>query len=303
MPSFSSGNLLADRRFEYARGYAAECDHGAAVDLFNQTLELVPDWLAALSGLADARAALGEIEAASAILTRIAGLDPAGVFGAPLRLAALGLAPMPSSPPEAYVRDLFDDYADRFESALVDTLDYQTPWQLADAVFALRPGGFPRALDLGCGTGLMGQVIRDRTGYLEGVDLSPGMLEQARVKGLYDHLAIGDVLAHLHAAKGRFDLIVAADVFVYVGDLADVFQAVARRLNPGGIFAFSVEAGEGDALILRDSLRYAHGPGYIDRLAADAHLRTLRRDSAALRLDRGRPVDGFLIVMSAMDDV
>jgi tetratricopeptide (TPR) repeat protein len=135
----SSGDLSADRRYEYARALAEEKDHGAAADLFGQILELVPDWLPALSGLAIALADSGRHAEAVPVLRRLCSLDPADEHGAGLRLATLGDAPVPPAPPGAYVRGLFDAFAARFDEALVGALGYAVPGLLAALVDRLRP--------------------------------------------------------------------------------------------------------------------------------------------------------------------
>ena len=136
----SSGDLLADRRYEYARAYLEAEDAAAAVDLFLQTLERAPGWLPALVGAADALAAGGRPGEAEPLLREAAKRDHDGLFGASLRLAALGFAKVPDAPPAAYVRGLFDDYADRFETALVEDLGYRAPWLIADLIEKNRPG-------------------------------------------------------------------------------------------------------------------------------------------------------------------
>jgi predicted TPR repeat methyltransferase len=293
-----SGDLIADRRFEYARGYAEAGDHAAAADLLEQTLELVPGWPPALVALGEARAALGDGDAAAAAFRAALARDPGDVLGAGLKLAALGAAPVPPAPPDAYVRGLFDDYAGRFEKALVEDLGYRTPWRMGELLQAAAPGRrFAHGLDLGCGTGLMGAVLRPLCDRLDGVDLSPGMLAEAARKGLYDTLAEGDAARHLAAAGEPLDLVAAADVFVYVGDLAPVFAAAARRLAPGGLFVFSVEAAAGDGFLLRDSLRYAHSGGYVRRAAAAAGLGWRMDERTVLRFDRGAPVHGMIAVL------
>lgn len=296
---FSSGDLIADRRYEYARGYLEAGEHAAAADLFAQALELAPDWLPALVGAADARAALGEREAAARLLRRVLHLDPDGLFGAPLKLAVLGRAPTPDHPPQAYVRGLFDHYADRFEKVLVEDLHYRAPWQIADAIAQLRPSArFARAFDLGCGTGLMAEAMAGRIGHFTGCDLSAEMVARAQAERRYQALMVGDIVFCLGRDEAPLDLVTAADVFVYVGALAEVFAAVAGRLAPGGLFAFSLEQGNGEDLTLRDSLRYAHGRGYLRRLAAECGFTVTAVEQVVLRFDRDRPVAGLIVVLT-----
>src|SRR5262249_34211053 len=124
-------------------------------------------------------------------------------------------------------------------------------------------------LDLGCGTGLAGEQFRPAARRLDGVDLSPKMLAQAAAKGGYDRLTAGDLVAHLGGIGDRYHLIIAADVFVYLGDLVPVFAAARRALRAGGWLAFTVEAGDGADYHLQPVRRYAHPRGYLTR-AADA---------------------------------
>ncbi len=297
---FSSGDLLADRRYEYARAYLEAGEHEAAADLFQQALELAPGWLPALIGAADARIALGDIDAAAPLLRQAEKLDQDGLFGASLKLAAVGLAPVPEAPPEAYVRGLFDDYADRFEKALVEDLGYRAPWLIAEAIERGRPGlAFQRGLDLGCGTGLMAEVLGPRVRHFSGCDLSPEMVARAEAEHRYHALAVADAVAYLRASDDSFDLVTAADVLVYVGALGDLFAEISAHLTSGGVFVFSVEEAADDDLVLRDSLRYAHSEAYVRRVSVEAGLEVIELRRATLRHDRGAPIEGLVVLTAA----
>ena len=212
-------------------------------------------------------------------------------------LAALGERSAPAAAPAAYVTALFDQYAGHFDAHLVDTLAYRTPQLIADA---LARSGAEKNLDvadLGCGTGLCGEVLRPMAARMAGVDLSPAMLEQARRRGLYDVLACADIAAWLAQHAHAFDLIVAADVFVYIGDLTDVFALARQALRPGGRFCFSVElAGSGD-FFLQHSRRYAHGAAYVRKLAAANGFTVINAGTAALRRDRDADISGEVLVL------
>jgi predicted TPR repeat methyltransferase len=211
-------------------------------------------------------------------------------------LAALGAASAPAASPGGYVRELFDQYADHFDEHLVGKLGYHTP-ALLDA--AVRRHGVKDAevVDLGCGTGLCAPYLRPYARRLTGVDLSPKMLEKARARGLYDELACMDIVAWLAALRAPVDLIVAADVLVYLGDLDALFSHAARSLKPGGLFCFSVEAGEGEGFTLRSSQRYAHALPYLERLASAQGLALLEAERQSLRRDGGAEVAGFIVTL------
>ena len=211
-------------------------------------------------------------------------------------LAALRGDAVPPAPPAAYVRQLFDGYAGEFDQHLVQALGYRAPQLLVDGLEGRR---FAAALDLGCGTGLCGPLLRPIAERLDGIDLSPNMVRQARERGLYDEVIEGDLAQHLAAGTRRYDLLVAADVFIYVGDLEPVFAGAARVLEAGGSFCFSVEAAdEHEGLVLRPSLRYAHSGGYI-RTLAERHGFDLRATARhPLRIDQGQPLAGLFAWLS-----
>ena len=252
---FSSGDLVADRRATYARLLAEAGDFSDAAELMEQALEQTPGWAAGWFRLAEYAEKSGRKEAAIAALETVLGLDPTDVFGAGLKLALLGAAETITAPSSRYVERLFDDYADRFETALVERLAYSVPEKLTALILAHAGGDahFPVVSDLGCGTGLFGLSIRAHAGRLEGFDLSANMLAKAAEKGVYHHLAQADLSrpageSGLFGAEARAYLASAADVLIYLGDLAEVFASAARLVRPGGLFAFSVEdggAGEG----------------------------------------------------------
>lgn len=204
------------------------------------------------------------------------GLD-AGLFG---HLLAALKGEGASRAPQNYVRETFDAFAAGFEQRVVGQLGYRVPELLAGMVKALLPAA-PQVLDLGCGTGLAGEALRTTGARLTGVDLSPRMLEVAAAKGCYQALHEADVVAWLQqGAPAAFDLVVAADVFIYIGDLEEVFAGVRRVLRTGGLFAFSVEAcRQGDYQLLETG-RYAQSPAYVAALAA-RHGFTLRRGEPA----------------------
>lgn len=297
----SSGDLLADRRAAYAESLAESGDFAAAADLMRQALELAPAWTAGWSRLGDYCERGGDLDGALAAWRRVEALDRAGIFGADLKLAAHGMAPIVTSTPTAYVEALFDDYAGRFETALLQRLHYEAPRELATRIVeTLETRGLvqlARAVDLGCGTGLMGEHLRHVVSFLEGVDLSAGMIEESQRKGIYDRLEQAELTAFLGQHTGQIDLLTAADVFNYCGALPPVLAGAAQALRPGGLLGFTLEAHGGpEPMVLRPSLRFAHETGATRSALAAAGFEILRFDEAVLRFDRGEPVAGYLVV-------
>ncbi len=201
--------------------------------------------------------------------------------------------------PPQLVAERFDDLADRFDDHLVARLDYAGPKQLREILLSWTSPSKPLdTLDLGCGTGLCGVVLRPHAGRLEGVDLSANMLEKARALGIYDRLEVGDLMDTLGRARASWDLIVAFDTLPYLGNLQDLFAAAADALRPGGLFAFSTEALDGDAYLLRGNGRFAHGGGYI-RNAAAQRFEVLVDETALLRREAGHSVlGGYFLLRS-----
>lgn len=210
----------------------------------------------------------------------------------------------PAAPPIDYVRALFDEYAPRFERELTVDLGYRVPAILRRMIDAARPAQqFARALDLGCGTGLSGVAVKDRVREIVGVDVAKAMIAEARAKRIYTALfamEIGAYLASFDAQRKPFDLVVAADVFIYVGALETTFSALALRMAPKGLFACSVEGHDGDGFVLCESGRYAHGMAYIDRLAAAHGFTLVAQESIAIRKAKDGFVDGFAVILERM---
>jgi predicted TPR repeat methyltransferase len=196
--------------------------------------------------------------------------------------------------PAAYVEALFDGFAERFDRQLVDMLGYEAPKLLSDLV-ARQRGRFERILDLGCGTGLTAPHLRRFGGRLTGVDLSSAMLAKAAERGDYDTLVQGEAVEFLANHRASFDLILAADVLIYFGDLAPLFAAAAAALPPNGILAFSTELGESGWRLL-SSARYAHGDDYIQTASAPG-FRIVERQEIPLRREATGVTSGCLYVL------
>jgi predicted TPR repeat methyltransferase len=297
----SSGDLVADRRFEFARDLQLKGDLVAAADLLLQAIELAPRFASAWFALGKIREQLGERGAAIAAFCQARDVDPEDRHGASLHLMRLGAEKL-SSMPQAYVRALFDQYAPKFEIALVDDLGYRGPALLFKAVLAARhavrkPAFFKRAIDLGCGTGLAASAFAREVDHFIGIDLSPRMIEKARATGLYAGLEVADMLEGLRSRPdASTELILAADAMVYVADLASVLSEAKRVLVSGGLVAFTVETHGGDGVILGKGLRYAHSAEYVRASIKDAVLALSQLEQSSARNEDNVPVPGLVVV-------
>jgi predicted TPR repeat methyltransferase len=292
----SSNDLLADRRADYAEMLFGSGDHAAAAELMLGALEIAPKWAMGWFRLGEMQEAAGQMEAAAEAWRMSLKLEPTDRPGAALKLQLIGAAPAADSPPSAFVEMLFDQYADKFDHALVETLHYRVPELLTAAIAATGRNAFAHAIDLGCGTGLMGVKLRPVAKRLDGYDISAEMLRKARDKGVYDSLDKAD-LQELEFAGAAADLVTAADVFMYLGALDRVFSSVMKMLAPDGIFAFSVERLAGEAVFeLQESRRYAHSEAYVHGLIAAAGLKLFSLEHAVIRQDRREPVEGLIVV-------
>lgn len=215
-------------------------------------------------------------------------------------LASLGVLEVPERAPADYVEKLFDYFSDHFEEKLVNELAYKTPYVLNELIRRhLTPGNQKfRILDLGCGTGLCGPLVKDIASTLVGVDLSSKMLEKARAKSVYDDLVVGDITEKLFPQEVLFDLIIAAEVFIYIGDLVPVFEASRSLLGEGGMFVFSTEkSNKASDFELPDSGRYKHSESYLTALAGRFGFRIEESIETEIRKNKGVPVMGDHVLL------
>jgi predicted TPR repeat methyltransferase len=314
------GNALRERK-----------RHQEALRAYDAALMLKPDLAAALLGRGDAlyelkryHEALAAFDHAIALTTSLAnawlgrgdalravgqGADAIAAYRQALALggdaemiryslAALGAEPSPALSPQNYIVGLFDTYAETFEHDLVGKLNYQSPRLLSQLITQTVPTDARLdILDIGCGTGLMGEGLRALKRTLTGVDLSSKMLEQARRHGIYDRLIESDIAAFLDTQTDQFNLTVSTDVFIYIGDLAQIFAGVRRALRSDGLFCFSVEAVDVGDFVLRPTLRYAHSLPYLSRLAEQSSFVVMTVEPHAVRRERETSIAGYNIVM------
>jgi len=317
------GNVLASREcWAEAIGYhrralAVAPAHGvAAINLgsalvalrrFEEAIAAFRQAIAANPAYAEAHARLGNVlmqsgrrlEAERAFLETIR-ISP-GHSEAQYFLAMLGAGECPHTVPPEYVSRLFDGYAENFDAELVGKFQYCIPEALLGAVQAtlVERRGLD-VLDLGCGTGLCGVLFKPLSRTLAGVDLSSKMVAKAHARAIYDVLEIGELTDALRKCGESLDVILAADVFIYVGELDSVFQAAAKALRPDGLFAFSVETTnveEGEGCVLRSTGRYAHGHGYVTQLSQRYGFVQASVQELCIRLDYGQPLIGAIHIL------
>ena len=252
-----------------------------------------------------AHSILGETDAAAAVFGEWLKDEPEDPIAQHLYAACSGIG-VPERASDAYVEKTFDDFAERFDAKLV-FLDYRAPQLVAEA---LRNAGAPAdkrldALDAGCGTGLCGPLIAPYVRRLEGVDLSAGMLERARQRGVYDTLSRAELTAFLEQRTAEFDLVVAADTLVYFGDLARVCAAASNALRPAGLLIFTLELAAAEVAPAEYRInahgRYSHTEGYVERTLRAAGFAGADMREAMLRMEAGAPVSGMVVTARKHD--
>jgi predicted TPR repeat methyltransferase len=329
------GGLLA--RLTLVKALLATKDTGAALDEAREAVSLHPDVSLALLALGEALLAAQALPTAIAELQRALRLDPglerARLLIAQAWLAAgeadktlEALAALDNPPPEmiaaaqaiksaarsdaGYVRHLFDQFSADYDARMIGQLGYAAPQILLDLAMMVMPGRVGASpyggatqqksldiLDLGCGTGLAGAVFKPLAARLDGVDLSPAMIEKARARNIYDNLSVADLETALTVPNPRYDLILAADTLVYLGDLVAVFQGAAAKLKPDGYFLFTTEAAA-EGFELGPKRRWRHSDAYLRGTAQAAGLNVAGLVAAAPRREANVPVEGFAVALS-----
>jgi predicted TPR repeat methyltransferase len=216
-------------------------------------------------------------------------------------LAAMGEGDAPEIAPQDFIVSLFDRYAPRFDDHLVNQLGYRAHESLCAAILKLQPQGELDIADLGCGTGLCGPLLAPIARHMVGVDLAPRMLEEAGKRGVYTQLVEADVASFLAKSQaGSFDALVSTDVFIYIGDLAEVFRGARHAIRTGGWFGFSIETADDQVdFVLRATRRYAQSLAYIRRLAKENGFEVVLEEPSVLRKERGEDAAGHIVVLRA----
>lgn len=268
---------------------------------FDRVVALDPQNAVGWNNRANTLVALGRLEEAAQCYDRVLAIRPDLETARSNRFLVLLQLRKVSRIADFALRDMFDDVATRFDHLMVDELDYRGHLHLRTLADRHVPGlkAPLRILDLGCGTGLVGNAFKDLTagGRLDGIDLAPRMIEVARKRGIYDDLILGDLETVLAAPGPSYDVIVSADTMVYLGDLAPTFRGVVNRLAAGGYYLFAMEAKEGSGWEQTDVSRFRHSESYLREEAARAGLDYLAQMDCTLRYEREAPVPGFAVAL------
>ena len=243
---------------------------------------------------AEALIARGKAGEADKALEALRELDdpPAGMIA-----AAEAIKAAPRSDP-GYVRHLFDQFSADYDDRMIGQLGYAAPQILMNLAAMVMPdAGKLAILDLGCGTGLAGLAFKPLAAWLDGVDLSPAMIEKARARHIYDNLEVGDLETALGVSGPAYDLILAADTLVYLGDLSRTFEAAHARLHRDGFFLFTVEKAHQEGFEFGPKRRWRHSEAFLRALAARTGFRVAGLVAATPRHEAGEPVDGFAVAL------
>lgn len=278
-----------DVALEYAATLLAIGKVDEAAGRFKALIQAEPEKVHAWIWFGRAMVKLGQKAVARDAFTQALVLEPNHPVARHLLAAATGTVSTQVS--EGYVRQLFDDFAGRFEFTLIGNLQYAGPGQLVDFLQRHSADSAASMLDLGCGTGLVAEKFVRSGRSIDGVDLSPRMLEHARAKGLYRSLHESEIVSFLKASSQRWELIVAADVFIYLPDLKAIHAAAFDRLEPGGHYAFSIEKSVGDHTeLIAETARYRHWPEQIAHELAEAGFVDVVSETVDLRFELNEPV-------------
>lgn len=274
-------------------------DIDSAVDIFRSGLGIQPDHAGLLEALGMALYGLERIDEATEVYRAWSTRDPDHPVPRHM-LAACGAIDAPDRADDAYIRNLFDRFANSFDDQLIGHLAYRAPDALVAAIDNLPHRDALDVLDAGCGTGLCGPLLRARARRLVGVDLSASMIDKAAARGCYDELHEAELTRHLDDAS-RYDLVVCADTLVYFGELDTFFNATYRALRDHGVVAFTLEALDDERPYrLTPSGRYRHSATYVARALRDAGFDHVDIAPDTLRREAGRWVDGWVVTARRM---
>ncbi|MCF8055096.1 MAG: tetratricopeptide repeat protein [Desulfocapsa sp.] len=291
------GDSSVDTLYSLALCYQDLHDNDGAALSYELILSRDPNHLSTLNNYAYLCHKIGESKKAEKLYRRLLRYKPDHQAAQHMINSLSGQTP--DSAPLDYVETVFDNYAKDFEDSLLGRLQYKTPMALWDRYchfFREVPRKY--CLDLGCGTGLAGVQFAPCCSHMVGVDISEEMLAVANEKNLYNELKKDDISHFLCTAQPfSFDLIIAADVFIYLGDLKKIFTACFEKTKEGGVFLFSVEESTSEQFEIKETGRFGHSTQYIQNLCQKTGWSILDMHPSNLRQEKEEWIKGYLFIL------
>ncbi len=274
--------------------------HAEALEALNNAIRLSPNYADAYYHRGNTFIEIQQVDLAAKSYQQAIIIRP-DYESAKYALAALTQENPPARAPSDYVANLFDGYAENFDQHLTQVLEYKTPYELAQQLRMYSAKNDFDALDLGCGTGLCAVAFDGLFKTMDGVDLSSKMVNKAQERGMYRNLVTADIDTYLSKQGISYDLIICADVLVYIGDLSNVFEGVKRVIKDKGFFSFSVElSSEQRDFVLNTSMRYGHSKQYVQRLVEQNGFKTINAQECQLRKDGEKWITGLVFLVQTI---
>jgi len=269
-----------------------------ALDLLEILIKNSPKDALLFNMIGGCYAALGEVDMSIQNYEKALALKPN--YAIPQHMINSLTGNTSKEPPKEYVKNLFDDYAQKFNDSLVEKLQYKLPFIIKEFIYksSNSKSKFKKVIDLGCGTGLAGPDLRKISDNLTGIDLSSNMIDKARELNIYDSLIVGDIVEQLELLEEKYDLFVALDVFIYIGEPTNFFNAVKKFCNKNSLFIFSIEIQEDEGYSLLKSSRYAHSESYILDVASNG-FKLVDSHNVRLRKEGNNWIDGKIYIFEA----
>lgn len=288
-----------EERFSMALRLMEWGDYHSAGLILEDCLECAPHLAALYFYLAEIERLTKNSEEAIKYYKQYLELEMQDSLGASIKLFHLGYSKQPPTLPISYIECLFDQYSKTFDKCLLENLDYCVPAQayaLANEIYPEKK--YEMILDLGCGTGLSGATFRDDGVFLEGVDISAGMISEASKKNIYNALQNKEISEFLNLQTTEYDLILCIDTLIYIGVIENMFCSISKSLRDSGVCIFSTQLSADLNLCLGEDHRYSHGQIYIEETLNKAGLNLLKVKNIVLRIEHGQPVSGQIYAVS-----
>lgn len=294
--AFRSGDHDLGTLYNLGLCYQDLSQFSQAALLYDSILEKDPNHASTLNNFAYLCHKTGDTKKAEELYRRLLTLNPEHQAARHMLDSLCGITP--DRAPLEYVETVFDNYAQEFDHSLVEKLAYKTPKSIWERYSSLCPHDQRElCLDLGCGTGLAAEQFSPSCKRVIGVDISQEMLAIAREKKIYDDLIKSDISKYLSATQHSPDLIVAADVFTYLGDLETIFEKCYQTITPQGLFLFSVEESDSHSFELKKTGRFGHSPQYIQEISHKTGWTIRDQHFSKLRQEKGEWIGGYLFIL------